>query len=183
MAVISRAILARYIFVPIPQVALTPIRVVCQNTLNLALSNAKRTWSMHHTGDIKGKLQEAKDTLFMAETYMECLGKEFERLRRIKISDKQVMEYINALLPLEENATSQQIKNIKRLQEDLKMRYFDAPDLKVLDKTAYRFVNAVSDFATHSEPIRRTKNYQENLFMRTYEGNALIDKGYLLVTA
>lgn len=28
------------------KVALTPIRVVCQNTLNLALSNAKRSWSI-----------------------------------------------------------------------------------------------------------------------------------------
>ena len=33
------------------RVALTPIRIVCQNTLNLALSTAKRSWSMIHTGD------------------------------------------------------------------------------------------------------------------------------------
>ena len=37
--------------------ALTPIRVVCQNTLNLALSTAKRSWSMIHTGNIQGKIQ------------------------------------------------------------------------------------------------------------------------------
>ncbi|MBE5965297.1 MAG: DUF932 domain-containing protein, partial [Lachnospira sp.] len=49
------------------KVAVTPIRVVCNNTLNLALSTAKRSWSMVHTGDIKGKIQEAKDTLFLAE--------------------------------------------------------------------------------------------------------------------
>ena len=67
------------------KVAITPIRVVCQNTLNLALSTAKRSWSMIHTGDIKGKMQEAKDTLFMAEKYMDSLGKEFETLRRKKI--------------------------------------------------------------------------------------------------
>lgn len=29
--------------------AMTPIRVVCQNTLNLALSTAKRCWSTNHT--------------------------------------------------------------------------------------------------------------------------------------
>ena len=48
------------------KVALTPIRVVCQNTLNLALAGAKRSWSMIHTGDIREKMQEAKDTLFLA---------------------------------------------------------------------------------------------------------------------
>ena len=52
------------------RVAVTPVRVVCNNTLNLALQTAKRSWSMIHTGDIKGKLQEAKDTLFLAEKYI-----------------------------------------------------------------------------------------------------------------
>ena len=46
----------------------------------------------------------------------------------------------------------------------MKARYFDAPDLQDLGKNAYRFINAVSDFATHADPIRRTKNYRENLF-------------------
>ncbi len=164
------------------KVALTPIRVVCNNTLNLALSAAKRSWSMIHTGDIQSKMKEARDTLFMAEQYMDSLGKEFESLRMKKLSDKAVMDYIEILLPLEEDATPIQRKNIGRLREDMKLRYFDAPDLKDLGKNAYRFVNAVSDFATHAEPLRRTANYKENLFARTVEGNPLIDKAYQLVS-
>ena len=163
--------------------ALTPIRVVCQNTLNLALSTAKRSWSMIHTGDIKGKMQEAHDTLFMAEKYMDKLGKEFETLRRKKLTDKQVMEYIEILLPVEDGSTPQQIKNMKRLQEDMKLRYFDAPDLKDVGNNAYRFINAVSDFATHAEPLRRTVNYKENIFVRTVDGNPLIDKAYQMMSA
>ena len=165
------------------KVALTPIRVVCNNTLNLALSAAKRSWSMIHTGNIRSKMKEARDTLFMAEQYMDSLGKEFESLRMKKLSDKTVMDYIEILLPLEEDATPIQRKNIGRLREDMKLRYFDAPDLKNLGKNAYRFVNAVSDFATHAEPLRRTANYKENLFARTVEGNPLIDKAYQLVSA
>lgn len=165
------------------KVALTPIRVVCNNTLNLALNTAKRSWSMIHTGDIKEKMQEAKNTLFMAEKYMDALGKEFEALRMISMTDAKVMEFIEELLPVDESATSQQIRNIKRLQEDIKIRYFEAPDLVGLGKNAYRFINAVSDFATHAEPLRRTSNYKENLFARTVEGNPLIDKAYQMVQA
>lgn len=165
------------------KVALTPIRVVCNNTLNLALSTAKRSWSMIHTGDIKEKMQEAKNTLFMAEKYMDALGKEFEALRMQSMTDAKVMEFIEALLPVDESATSQQIRNIKRLQEDMKIRYFEAPDLVGLGKNAYRFINAVSDFATHAEPLRRTANYKENLFSKTVEGNPLIDKAYQMVQA
>jgi phage/plasmid-like protein (TIGR03299 family) len=165
------------------KVALTPIRVVCQNTLNLALASAKRSWSMIHTGDIREKMQEAKDTLFLAEKYMDELGKEFEALRMKKLTDKQVMEYIEILLPLEDGSTPQQEKNMKRLREDMKIRYFDAPDLQGVGKNAYRFVNAVSDFATHAEPLRKTANYKENLFSRTVDGNPMIDKAYQMVSA
>ena len=165
------------------KVALTPIRVVCNNTLNLALSSAKRSWSMIHTGDIQGKLEEAKDTLFKAEAYMDELGKEIEDLRMKRMSDQQVLDYIEILLPLDENMTAQQKKNIIRLQEDMKMRYFDAPDLKGVGKNAYRFVNAVSDFATHAAPLRKTVSYKENVFSRTVEGNPLIDKAYQMVCA
>lgn len=165
------------------KVALTPIRVVCNNTLNLALSSAKRSWSMIHTGDIQGKLEEAKDTLFKAEAYMDELGKEIEDLRMKRMSDQQVLDYIEILLPLDENMTAQQKKNIIRLQEDMKMRYFDAPDLKGVGKNAYRFINAVSDFATHAAPLRKTANYKENVFSRTVEGNPLIDKAYQMVCA
>lgn len=165
------------------KVALTPIRVVCNNTLNLALNTAKRCWTTIHTGDIKNKMQEAKNTLLLAETYMDSLGKEFENLRMKKLSDKQVMEYIEILLPMEDGSTPQQIRNMKRLQEDMKSRYFEAPDLKGVGKNAYRFINAVSDFATHAEPLRKTANYRENLFAKTMEGNPVIDKAYRMVCA
>ena len=165
------------------KVALTPVRVVCCNTLNLALDTAKRSWSMIHTGNIRDKLQEAEDTLFMAEAYMMQLGKEFGNLQRQKITDRQVAEYIEMLLPLEKDATAIQNKNITKLREDMAHRYYDAPDLQGTGKNAYRFLNAVSDFATHAKPLRRTANHKENLFMRTMDGNPLIDKAYQLVKA
>lgn len=166
------------------RVAITPVRVVCNNTLNLALNTASRSFSMIHAGDIKGKINEARQTLFMADTYMEHLGKEFEHLRKIKLTEQQVKDYMEILLPVEKDASILTVKNIRKLREDLCARYYDAPDLKnVGGNNAYRFVNAVSDFATHASPIRRTKNYQENLFMRTYEGNPMIDKAYAMMQA
>ena len=63
------------------------MRVLCNNTLNLALNTASRSFSMIHTGNIQDKIQEARDTLFMAEKYMDCLGAEFEEIRKQKMSD------------------------------------------------------------------------------------------------
>ena len=163
------------------KVAMTPIRVVCQNTLNLALNTAKRIWTANHTGDIQNKLYEAKESLVRAEDYMDKLGAEIYKMNNIKITDDMVSELIKELLPIADNASELQEKNVLKLRDDINTRYYYAPDLQNVQKNAYRFVNAVSDFATHSKPLRETNSYRENLFSRTIEGNAFIDKSYDLV--
>ncbi len=165
------------------KVAMTPVRVVCMNTLNLALATAKRCWSTAHTGDIRAKIEDARDTLLFAETYMGELGKAVERLRQIRLSDRQVMAYIDQLFPLYEDPTPVQKKNLLRMKEDVRIRYADAPDLQHVGKNGYRFVNAVSDFATHAKPLRESATHRESLFARTVEGNALIDRAYKLLGA
>jgi len=165
------------------KVAMTPIRVVCQNTLNLALNSAKRSWSTIHVGDLARKMDEAQCTLSLAHDYMSKLGAEFYKLNRIRLPDTRVMEYIEMLLPMDDKPTELHRNNVKRIRDDLRTRYFEAPDLRQVGKTAYRFICAVSDYATHAKPLRETVNYRENVFAKTVEGNPLIDKAYELVLA
>lgn len=60
---------------------MTPIRVVCQNTLNLALNSAKRTWTTKHTENVMSRVYEARETLELAEAYMGELGRGIDTLR------------------------------------------------------------------------------------------------------
>ena len=164
-------------------VAMTPIRIVCMNTLNLALRTAKRSWSSRHVGNITGKLHEAQETLELAQTYMTGLGQEIDSLNRIRLTEPKVLNFISELVPMPDNATEIQKKNVTQQRDDIITRYFEAPDLRVLDKNAFRFINAISDHATHAEPIRSTATYRENLFMKTLEGHPVIDKAHNLVKA
>ena len=132
------------------KVAMTPVRVVCQNTLNLALNSAKRTWAAKHTEYVMNRVREARETLLLAEAYMDELGRGIEDLSRIKLSDRKVMNFIQEFFPIAEDMNDVQEKNNMRLLEDLKRRYWEAPDLISVGKNGYRFVNAVSDFATHA---------------------------------
>lgn len=163
--------------------AMTPVRVVCQNTLNLAFRTAKRTWMTKHTTNIMERIEDARATLQFAEQYMGELGRGIDGLARKRMTDKKVMEYMSEFFPVTEDMTTAQKKNNLALLNDMKARYFDAPDLQVMEKNGYRFINVVSDFATHAEPIRRTKNYRENLFLKTIEGNPLIDKAFQMACA
>lgn len=163
--------------------AMTPVRVVCQNTLNLAFRTAKRTWMTKHTSNIMERIDDARITLQFAEQYMKELGKGVDELARKRLTDKKVMEYMSEFFPVTPDMTAAQRKNNLSLLGDMKARYFDAPDLQDMGKNGYRFVNAVSDFATHAEPIRKTKNYKENLFLKTVEGNPMIDRAYQMACA
>lgn len=165
------------------KVAMTPIRVVCQNTLNLALNSAKRIWTTKHTENVMSRVYEAQETLGLAEKYMGALGREIDALSRVKLPDRKVMEFMQEFFPTTTDLSDTQRKNNLRLLEDMKRRYWEAPDLAQVGRNGYRFINAVSDFATHAAPIRRTKGYNENLFLRTVEGNPLIDRAYKMVLA
>lgn len=93
------------------------------------------------------------------------------------------VQFMAEFFPVTLDMPDVQRKNNLRLMEDMKRRYWEAPDLSNVGKNGYRFVNAVSDFATHATPIRRTKNYDESLFLRTVEGNPMTDKAYRLALA
>lgn len=165
------------------KVCMTPIRVCCSNTLNLALRTAKRMWQTKHTENIMNRMDDARETILFAHDYMAHLGKTIDELNRMKLTDKKVLEYMHEFFPITPDMSDKQQKNNLRLFTDLKRRYFDAPDLQHVDKNGYRFINAISDFATHADPIRKTKNYRENLFMRTVEGNPMLDKAFLMLSA
>ena len=94
-----------------------------------------------------------------------------------------VKSWVDELLPVSDNASIQQEKNILRLRRNLQHRYFDAPDLMVLPKSGWRFINAVSDFATHAEPLRKTEHYKENLFSKTMDGHPMIDQAMKFLAA
>ncbi len=164
------------------KVATTGVRVWCSNTLNMALKGAKRTWSARHSGSVNAKLEEARETLELADAYMQMLGTKFEELHKIKMDDDAVRKAVKVLSPVKEDATERSIRNAEALQNDILSRYFNMPDLVVMDKTAARFINAVADTTSHKEPLRKTRNWRENLFEKQIDGNPLLDKAVALVS-
>ena len=165
------------------KILMTPVRMICLNMLNLALRSAVRSWSAVHSGNVSYKLEDAKNTLLYADRYMQELGVTIEELKQQPVSDAKVLELVDVLLPTNDSMSDTQRKNVGLQRKDLLERYFHAPDLAPLNRTAYRFINAVSDHATHADPIRRRENYNEALFNRSVEGNALVDRAYHLLSA
>ena len=161
---------------------MTPTRVVCNNTLNLALETAKRTWSTKHIGNLLAKMEEAKKALEMADEYMDALDKKANELANITIDTDFINKVIKEIFPLTEDMSDRQKNNIISNRTGFINCYF-APDIKKFQNTAYGLVNAASDFQTHRAAQRATQTYQENIFNAVLDGNNIIDKVYNLVSA
>lgn len=162
------------------KIAMTPIRVVCNNTLNVAIRNAKRSWSTKHMGNMNAKLSEARHTLELANEYLDGLAKEADKLANEKMTDDEIRETLDKMFPISDDASDRQKQNIQNAKDGI-MICMIRPDIKKFLNSKWGFVNAVSDYVGHSAPARVTANYQENNWGKIMNGHPLLDKAMNLV--
>jgi len=83
------------------QASVTPVRVVCQNTLNMAVGykgkGAKQSFRIRHTQTLQGKVTAAREALGMANTYLDAFDKIANEMIAKEISDKQFFDIITAV--------------------------------------------------------------------------------------
>ena len=162
------------------KVGMTPIRIVCNNTLNMALAGAKRSWSTKHVGDMQSKLEEAKLCLQMADKYMQNLDIEADRLANATLYREQIDEILDEMFPIEDNDTDRKKQNVQSVKDSFYVAYF-MPDILKFGESAWRAVNAMSDMVTHSTPKRNTASYEENRWGKIMDGHAMMDQFVELV--
>lgn len=162
------------------KVFMTPIRVWCQNTLNLALKKAQRTWTAQHSKSLTSKVEEAKRTLEMASKYMDALQSDAEELYKIKVAPATFNQLTDTLFPIPEDAGKRKEEAQLKLRDNLRQAWA-MDDLNNIRGTAWGFLNAVSDMSTHKEPARKTENYRENQFMNILDYPTLLDQATKMV--
>lgn len=81
------------------QFIVTVVRVVCRNTLDMALRNAKRKWSVRHTGDVQTKLEEVRSALELTNKYVTAFEKKAEAMLKDPFSDEEMEKLLKELIP------------------------------------------------------------------------------------
>lgn len=87
------------------QASVTPVRVVCQNTLNMALRGAKQTFKVRHTQKVDEKVQVARETLGLAAKHIDVFEKEAKALIETPVDAKMFHKIITTLYPAPEKDT------------------------------------------------------------------------------
>lgn len=156
------------------KVCCTPVRVVCNNTLNLALESAKRIWTCRHMGKMEDKLHEAEVTLGLAEDYMDELAITAERLANTPLSNDDIQAIVAEMFPMNEDSPERTKANMQKAKTEFMVAYY-MPDIEKFRNTAWGIVNAASDWIGHSSPQRNTSTYQERNFERIIYGHPILD--------
>jgi len=89
------------------QIKFTPIRVVCDNTLTLALSRGP-TVRVSHTKDLREHLKQARKNLRIINTRFDGIEQVFQRMAAIQMSTRGLSNYLSRVFPDPGDATDEQ---------------------------------------------------------------------------
>jgi phage/plasmid-like protein (TIGR03299 family) len=92
------------------QASVTPVRVVCANTLNLALGSGvgrnrstKQSYKIRHTQTAQGKIQAAREALGLANAYMDEFDKLAHDMIQTQITQDKFMDIVLKAYPRPES--------------------------------------------------------------------------------
>lgn len=153
---------------------ITNVRVVCNNTLQMAIKGSKRTWSCRHTMNIVEKKQQAKESLGLAVKYMDSMNDMAEKLYQIKIDEETFFRN------LFDNSNMAE-KNKEEMIERIHLIYNEKDDLQNFKGTGWGMYNAIADYVSNTTPLRMTKTYNENKLVGFFDGNKLLETSQSLL--
>lgn len=150
-------------------VMVTPVRVVCTNTLNLALERAQRTWSVRHVGDLDGRIAEARRALDLTFSYVEEFKTVGEQLAASPFSPREFARLVQQLEPNEKS-------------QDLMIEaYQESPNLANIRETKWGALNSIGEYADWIRPQRSPEARYKNA--TTGVGRKMRDAAMEILTA
>ena len=96
--------------------AFTPTRIVCNNTLNIALGNRTNTIKIRHTRSAEDRLKEAHKVMGISNKLTDELDAIFNQWVKVRITDREMKKLIQlALVPNKEVLRNIQLGNMDDL--------------------------------------------------------------------
>ena len=131
-------------------VFITPVRVVCKNTLDLAFRGVAQRFTIKHTQAIEGKVEAARKTLGLTFAYADTFEAEANRLYEAAVSDAKFDEIVKGVYPEPEADASKAAvtrwENTRDLLNDIWRSQADGPDtMSTIRGTGWGAVQALTE--------------------------------------
>jgi len=172
--------------------AFTPIRIVCQNTLNASLRNMSNVVRIKHTSGAKQRLDNAHKVMGLANTLSSQLEAIFNQWTKVQVSDREVRKLIQlALCPNKETLTHLEKGNYDEISTAFKNTVDDAfayamtSDTQQMNTTKGTLYGAYNAVTGYYQNVRHYKNDEAKLHSIVMGGTAQLrtQKAFDLCTA
>ncbi len=134
--------------------AVTPVRTICQNTLTLALRQARRTYSIRHTTTIQGRIEQAREALKISFDYRDAFAEEMEHLLTVEVTRKEFTSIVDSLIPMPKGDREGWRDRAQQQRDDLAQLFNYAETCEYGRGTAYAAYNAVTEYADWFMPVK-----------------------------
>ena len=152
------------------QMYFSPVRVVCQNTLNASLGDAKNGISIRHVGNIQSKVDEARRVLNISFNYYEEFEKICKQLVDVKMDTKKSDLYFNDVLGIKENDEDSTRKLNEKNQLLHLFEYGKGQSNPAIKHTAYAAYNAVTEYVDHYKTVKNLGEDKTNQLKNIWFG-------------
>jgi phage/plasmid-like protein (TIGR03299 family) len=132
------------------QASITPVRVVCANTLNLALGqrgrggSVKQSFKIRHTQTANGKVQAAREALGLANKYLDEFDKMANEMIQKEVSKTKFDEIVLALYPKPEKDSKGSVKKWETKLDIINGIYVGSTN-EMISGTAWGVANALTE--------------------------------------
>lgn len=159
-------------------VKMTPIRVVCQNTLTEALGDGEDMAKLRHTRWLANRVQDVKEQLGLVNKWYQEFGVKANQLASVKCDDDAFMKYITRLGIVTPNEDGDMGPKTQAMLEDILTRFADGEGEK--DKeirgTWWGAYNAVTSFVNHSEQFGKSKKLNDRARSLLYGAGSFLQR-------
>lgn len=134
------------------EVRFTDIRVVCQNTFNLAMQGSRGVIAIRHTGQMRQKLEMAAMVMLRYQEHFDIVSDQFSKLASVRIDDAWIDKYLirmvgNPLNVADGRARTMMENRIHQIEHRLNTGL--GVDLPGVAGTAWWALNSMIEFADY----------------------------------
>lgn len=159
--------------------AFTPIRIVCNNTLNAALRKQSNAIKIRHTANAKERLEEAHKLMGITNQLSSQLEEVFNQWARIHITDSEVKNLIQmALVPNKEalqniqSGKEDELSTCFKNMTDAAFEYAMGNESQQLETTKGSLFGAYNAVTGYYQNVRNYKNDEAKLKSLMFGGTA-----------
>ena len=143
------------------QVKLTPIRVVCNNTLTMALRDGPALYIAHRQG-LRDQLESARELIAAVTRRYDGIADSFRRFAEIGLDERRLGRYLSTVFPDPKRGVTPKDRYRQLKQKVLEnrlwsKRFFEAgkgTDIPGVSGTLWAAYNGVAEFVDHRDSGR-----------------------------